>query len=71
MGEMGTTETVLLVGGGLVLLYMFMKPTTPALPSTVYVPNPGAAQAAANASTTNTLYNDSTNVFDSFINALS
>lgn len=33
-----TTETMLLVGGALVVGYMLMRPKTPTMPTTVYVP---------------------------------
>jgi hypothetical protein len=66
---MSTGEVIGLAAAGLAVLYFIMKPSTPATP-TIITTSPGAAQAAANASTTNTLYNDSTSVVTDFINAI-
>lgn len=76
----GTTDTLLLVGGGLVLLYLLMKPktattqwqTVPGQPG-VLVPwtpgSPTAAQTSA-ASSTNTAISAGASVVNNLINQI-
>lgn len=46
---MSTTETLLIVGGVAVVGYLLMKPKTPTVPTTVYVPvNSGSSNQTAN-----------------------
>lgn len=73
IGAMSTMETVAIVGGGLLLVYLFMsKSTTPTVPvyTTVPTTTPLASQAAAQASEINTIANDSGSVLNNLINSL-
>lgn len=71
MGAMSTGTTVLLVGGGIVLLYLIMNKSatpTPTLISTGI--SPGTAAIQAQASTTNAEIQAGSNTVNNLINSI-
>jgi hypothetical protein len=76
MAGLGTGGTIALIGGGLVLLYLFSKSSTTTAPpaGTVLIPaggtNPTTAAIQAQASTQNTLVNDASSNINNLINSI-
>lgn len=63
------TETILLVGGGLLLVFLMMKPKTPTYPPVVTAPG-GALPQPQGTSSTNTAITAGASVVNNLINQI-